>query len=191
MAKLYFKYGSMGSGKSWDLLRSSFNYTERGQNVLLLSSSIDNRYGNNIIKSRTGLEMPCISIAEDTNILDLFIAENNKEKINCVFVDEVQFMKKHHIIEMSDIVDTYDIPVICYGLRSDYKMEMFEGSSYLMAICDEIQEIKSVCWCGKNANINVRINDGNIVYEGEQIMIGGNESYISLCRKHYKNNQLK
>jgi len=190
MAKLYFKYGAMGSGKTLELLRVAYNYIERGQNVLLLSSGQDNRYGKNIIKSRTGIEMPSISINDELDIIALFINENLKCAVDCILVDESQFLSKKHIKQLSDIVDFYDTPVITYGLRSDSKLEPFEGSKYLMTIADDIQEIKSICWCGNKSIINARIIDGKISLDGPQIQIGGNESYISLCRKHFKEGKL-
>jgi len=191
MAKLYFRYGAMGSGKSLNLLSVAFNYQERNQNVLILTSAVDDRYGINKIKSRVGIEKEAKSISEETNIYDLFIKENTINKISCVLVDESQFLKKHHIIQLSDIVDLYDTPVICYGLRSSFTLEPFEGSMYLMTISDCIEELKTVCWCGKNANINARVVDNKITTTGEQIQIGGNESYVSLCRKHFKEGKIK
>jgi thymidine kinase len=189
MAKLFFRYSAMNAGKSLDLLKTCFNYEERDQNVLLLTSALDNRYGINKIKSRIGIERDAISICDDTNIIDVF--KNSDKKIDCILCDEVQFFKKHHIFELSDIVDNYDIPVICYGLRSDYKLEAFEGSIYLMVIADEIEELKTICHCGKKATVNARIVNGKIITDGEQIIIGGNESYISLCRKCFKLNKIE
>lgn len=189
MAKLFFRYSAMNAGKSLDLLKTCFNYEEREQNVLLLTSALDNRYGTNIIKSRIGIEREAISISDETNIIDVF--KSQKNKIDCVLCDEVQFFKKHHIHELSDIVDTYNIPVICYGLRSDASLEAFEGSLYLMLICDEIEELKTICHCGKKATVNARICNNKIVTGGEQIQIGGNESYISLCRNCFKKGIIK
>lgn len=192
MSKLYFKYGTMGSGKTLELLRVAYNYIERGQNVLLLTSSLDNRDGiNNKIKSRTGLEMDSISINDNTNIIEVYLKEDLIKKINCVLVDESQFLNKNQIDQLTDIVDIYNIPVMCYGLNSDYKNYPFEGSSYLMSVSDNIEEIKSICWCGKKSTTNARIINNKIIKEGEQIFIGGNESYISLCRKHFKENIIK
>lgn len=191
MAKLFFKYGAMGCGKSLELLRVAYNYIERNQNILLLTSSLDNRDGiSKKIKSRVGVEMGALMVSENTNILELVINEKIKQEIDCVLVDESQFLKKQHIEQLSEVVDKLDIPVICYGLKSDYKIEPFEGSTYLFAMSDNIEEIKSICWCGKKATINARIRDGKISKSGEQIQIGGNESYISLCRKHYKENKI-
>lgn len=186
MAKLYFRYGAMGSGKSIDLLKVAYNYEERGQKVLILTSGIDDRYGVGKVKSRIGIEKEAIIIKEDTNIFNLVI-----DKVDCVLVDEVQFLTKDQIYQLSDIVDYLNIPVITYGLKSDFMLEPFLASKYLMVLADVIEEIPTVCWCGKRANVNARIVNGKIVKEGEQIQVGGNESYISLCRKHYKEGKIK
>ena len=180
----------MGSGKSLEMIRVAYNYIERGQKILLLSSSLDNRYGENIVKSRTGIEMPCKSISDNTDITSIFINENIIKSVNCVLVDEAQFLKKQHIKQLSEIVDKYDTPVMCYGLRTDSKLCLFEGSMYLMAIADEISEIVSICTCGKKSIVNARIKNGKITTSGDQIEIGGNESYISLCRKCFKTGKL-
>jgi thymidine kinase len=194
MAKLYFRYGAMGSGKTIDLLKVSFNYKERGQKTLILTSSIDNRYGIGKIKSRIGIEEPAICISNADSILTIFklncIDENNSININCILVDEVQFFNEKQILELSDIVDNYNIPVIAYGLKSDFKQELFPGSKALLSICDVIENIPAICWCGKKATVNARILDNKIVYDGNQILVGGNEQYISLCRKHWKEGKI-
>jgi len=190
MAKLYFKYGTMGSGKSLELIRSSYNYIEKNQNVLLLSSCLDDRHGKDKIASRTGVEMPCISLQRNSDIVTIFKNQNKNKKIDCVFVDESQFLTKEQVKQLTEIVDRYNTPVIAYGLRTDFRLEVFEGSKYLLSISDEIQEIKSVCHCGHKATINARIVDGKITTKGEQVQIGGNESYISLCRKHFKEGKI-
>ena len=182
MAKLYFRYGAMNSGKSIDILKVAFNYEERGQSVLILTSGLDNRYGLNKVKSRVGIERDAYGVREDENILDSF----DYNDYDCVLVDEAQFFTKEQIFQLSDIVDTFNIPVICYGLRADFQNEPFPGSKYLMAISDKIEELKTVCWCGKKATVNARIVNNKIVYDGEQVQIGGNESYVSVCRKHFK-----
>lgn len=187
MAKLFFRYGSMSSGKSIDLLRSNYNYNENNKKTLCLTSAKDNRYGVGKITSRIGISTEAITISDEVNIFELV---KNIENVSCIFVDEIQFFTIKHIIQLSDIVDILNIPVICYGLRSDFQMNPFVGSSYLMGICDEIEEIKSICWCGKKAIINTRIINGEIVTNGEQILIG-NANYVSLCRKHYKEKKLK
>jgi len=190
MAKLYFRYSSMNAGKSIDLIKTNFNYNERGQNTLVLTSDLDNRYDKNQITSRIGLSTPAFSMKDDDDILSLFKKQNNDNIISCVLVDEVQFFTKKQIYQLSDIVDYYEVPVICYGLRSDFLMESFNGSKYLLTICDSIEELKCVCWCGKKATTNARLVNGKIAKSGEQIHIGGNESYISLCRKHYKEGKI-
>jgi len=197
MAKLYFRYGSMGSGKTIDLLKTSYNYKERGKKVLILTSIVDNRYGKSVVKSRIGLEEPAISVSNEDSILKIFkknCAEikNNILSINvdCVLIDEVQFFNEKQIIELTDIVDLYDIPVIAYGLKSDFKQELFPGSKALLSICDVIENIPVICWCGKKATVNARTVDDKIVYTGEQILIG-DTNYISLCRKHWKEGKLK
>jgi len=188
MAKLYFRYGAMGSGKSIDLLKTSFNYKERGQKTLILTSIIDNRYGEGKVKSRIGIEENAISVSSDDSVLEIF---KKNCKVDCVLVDEVQFLTEKQIIELGDIVDIYDIPVIAYGLISDFKQELFPGSKALLGICDTIENIPVVCWCGKKATVNSRLLDGKVIYDGDQILVGGNESYISLCRKHWKEGKIK
>lgn len=189
MAKLYFKYSSMGAGKSLDLLKTNYNYEERGKNVIRLTSSRDDRYGENIITSRVGISKSAIGITDEMNIFD-FIT-NYENSIDCILVDEVQFFKKHHIYELSDIVDILNIPVICYGIRSDFQTEPFEGSLYLLTIADEIEELKTLCSkCNKKAILNIRYKINNdtikIITEGDQVEIGGNDNYMPLCRKCYK-----
>lgn len=191
MAKLYFRYGAMGSGKSIDLLKVAYNYEERGQNVLIFTSSIDDRYGIGKVSSRIGIEKEARIIKNDTDVLLVTNIVLLNEKIDCVLIDEVQFLTKKQIFQLSDIVDYLNVPVICYGLRSDFKLEPFEASKYLMVLADVIEEIPTICWCGKRANVNARILDGKIVKKGEQVQVGGNESYISLCRKHYKEGKIE
>ena len=195
MAKLYFRYGVMSSGKSIDLLKVAHNYKELGKKTLILTSSIDNRYGIGKIRSRIGIEESAICISNDDSILDIFklncFDENESTNIDCVLIDEVQFFNEKQILELSDIVDIYNIPVIAYGLKSDFKQELFPGSKALLSICDVIENIPFICWCGRKATVNARIFDEKIVYSGEQIQIGGNESYTSLCRKHWKEGKLK
>lgn len=189
MAKLFFRYSTMNAGKSIDLIKTNFNYLENNRKTLCFTSSKDNRYGEGKITSRIGLSVDAISVFDDTNIFDFvynYIINNGQ--IYCVFVDESQFLNKNQVFQLADIVDGLDIPVICYGLRSDFVMEMFEGSKYLMSLADSIEEIKTICFeCKeKKAIINARITDGKIVTEGNQVMIGGNDTYKPLCRKCYK-----
>ena len=185
MAKLFFRYSTMNAGKSIDLLKCNHNYIENDQKTLCFTSNRDNRYEKGKITSRIGLSIDALLIYDDTNIFDIV---KNYENISCVFIDEVQFIKKEQVFQLADIVDELNIPVICYGLRSDFMLDAFESSKYLMAICDNIEEIKTICnKCKiKKAIINTRIINGKIIKEGAQIQIGGNESYKPLCRKCYK-----
>jgi thymidine kinase len=192
MAKLFFRYSSMGAGKSLDLLKTAYNYEELHKKILIFTSSKDNRFGENKVKSRTGLEKPAIGVDDEFNIFEYV---KNYFYADCVLVDEVQFFKKHHIYQLTDIVDKLNIPVIAYGLRSDFKTEPFEGSTYMLILADQIEELKTLCHeCDKKATLNVRYTtkEGtmglckSILTEGEQVQVGGNESYMPLCRKCYK-----
>ena len=191
MSKLYFRYSTMGAGKSLDLLKTAYNYVERNKNVLLLTSKFDNRHGLDKITSRVGLSMPAISISDSTNIFEYVKLQHSINKYDCVLIDEVQFLTKEHIWQLTDIVDKLDLTVITYGLRIDYRGEPFEGSCYLMALSDKIEELKTICEFGDKATMNLRVVDGNPVFEGDQVSIGGNESYIPVCRKYYKQQLLK
>jgi len=187
MAQLYFRYSTMGAGKSIEVQKVAFNYEERGQNPLIFTSSLDNRYADSgVVASRIGLKRRAISVNEEMNIFEVVKEYNDLFGVDAVIIDESQFLRKHHVEELTDIVDELNIPVMCYGLRADFRNELFEGSYWLLALADKIEEIKTICWCGKKALTNARIVDGKVVYTGEQIFIGGNESYIPLCRKHYK-----
>lgn len=195
MAKLYFYFGSMNSSKTAQALMVAHNYHERKQDVWLLKPVIDTREGNDsIIKSRCGISSKNVFLFDEkTNLLDEFFNHNVKTKTSCVIVDECQFLTKEQVIALSDVVDgTYNVPtpVMCYGLRTNFKGELFEGSKWLMAYADSIEEIKTICWCGRKATFNARIKDATIVKEGDEIMIGGNESYTSLCRKHWKEGKI-
>jgi thymidine kinase len=175
----------MNAGKSIDLIKTNFNYLENSRKTLCFTSAKDNRYGEGKITSRIGLSVDATPVFDDTNIFEIV---KNKINISCIFVDESQFLTKEQVFQLSDIVDILNIPVICYGLRTDFVMKMFEGSEYLMAISDSIEEIKTICFeCKeKKAIINARISNGKILTEGDQVQIGGNESYKPLCRKCYK-----
>lgn len=192
MAKLYFRYSAMNAGKSIDLLKVAYNYEERGQEVLLFTSALDKRYGVGNITSRIGVQKDAVAIEQDFDVYKYVLdyINNSNKKISCVLVDEAQFLTKHHIKQLSNVVDNFDIPVICYGLRTDFKGELFEGSYYLLALGDSIEEIKTICHCGRKATMNMRVSNGKPVYNGEQIQIGGNESYIAVCRKHYKEGKI-
>lgn len=177
MAKLYFRYGAMGSSKTANAVMVQYNYQERGQKALMLKPQLDNRDGERVVGSRAGLCAPC-SYVEELNVLPV-------EQYDCVIVDEAQFLKKAQVQQLVDIVDQMNIPVICYGLRTDFQGNLFEGSQWLLAWADTIEEVKTVCWCGRKATCNARVSGGKVIKAGEQILLGGNESYVALCRRHW------
>ena len=185
MAKLYFRHGAMGSSKTANALMVEYNYYERGKRALLAKPRVDTRDGERVIKSRMGLSSSCIFVEELVEMEDEALRE-----YDCVIVDEAQFCRKTEIEFFVHIVDDLDIPVICYGLRTDFRREPFEGSLWLLAWADVIEELKTVCWCGRGASCNTRISGGKIVKTGEQVMLGGDESYITRCRKHYAEENL-
>lgn len=186
MAQLYFKYGAMNSGKSFELLKVAHNYEEQNKAVRLFTSGIDDRDGVGYISSRIGKRREAKTVVKETNIYNEIMTENKKEKIWCVLIDEAQFLKKEHVFQLTKIVDDLGIPVMAFGLKNDFMNNLFEGSHYLLLHSEKIEEIKTICWyCGKKAIMNLRISDGTPVYEGDQIQIGGNESYFPVCRHHY------
>ncbi len=190
MAQLYYRYSTMNAGKSIELIKVAYNYEERGKKVLTLMPGVDNRYGVGLITSRIGIQREAIVVNEETDILDLFIKENAKGKVDCVLVDECQFLRKHHVQELVEIVDSFDVPVLAYGLKNDFRNELFEGSYYMLVYADKIEEIKTICWCGRKATMVARVVGGKFVKQGQQIVVGGNEMYVSLCRKHYNDGRL-
>ena len=190
MAQLYYRYSTMNAGKSIELIKVAYNYEERGKKVLVLVPAVDDRFGEGIVASRIGVSREATVINDETNLLKLFMEENEKGNIDCVLVDECQFLHKHHVQELVEIVDSYDTPVLAYGLKNDFRNELFEGSYYMLVYADKIEEIKTICWCGRKATMVARIVDGKFVKSGEQIVIGGNDMYISLCRKHYNDGRL-
>lgn len=185
--KLYFKYGVMGSSKSFDLIRIEYNYRERGMKTLVLVPEIDTRSSGKII-SRTGFSVDATTVSpvENLYLLAKTRLETNKEDIKVIFIDESHFLQKEQIDQLSDIADSLNIPVICYGLRTDFRGLLFEASKRLMELADEIEEIKAVCKCGRRANFTARFIDGKAINSGEQILIGA-EQYASYCRHCYKN----
>ncbi len=183
MAKLYFRYGAMGSSKTANAIMVQYNYQERGQKALLLKPRLETRDGEAMVSSRCGMAAPCRYVEE--------LNEINIEQYDCLIVDEAQFLTKAQVQQLVDIVDQKNIPVVAYGLRADFQGNLFEGSQYLMAWADTIEEVKTVCWCGRKATYNARIHNGKVVKTGEQIMLGGNESYVSLCRRHWTEGKLE
>ena len=182
MAKLYFRYGVMGSGKSANALMVRYNYEERGQRALMVKPMLDQREGERIVNSRIGLRHPCVWFEE--------LERMGREDIRayqCVIVDEAQFLTREQVRFLTDIVDEMNVPVICYGLRADFKGDLFPGSEALLAWADIIEEVKTICWCGKKAICNARFDQsGRVLKEGAQVVLGANDCYIGLCRKHWK-----
>lgn len=186
MAQLFFKYGAMNSGKTIEILKVAHNYEEQQKPVVLMTSGIDTREEVGVISSRIGLKREAIPIFSETPIFETI--QELSFKPYCVLVDESQFLEKKHVIDFARVVDELDIPVMAFGLKNDFKNDLFEGSKYLMLYADKLEELKTICWfCHKKATMNLRMNDHKPVYTGEQIQIGGNESYFPVCRKHYLN----
>ena len=185
MAKLYFKYGAMGSSKSAQALITQFNYEELGMKVWLIKPSIDDRDGKNIIRSRIGLQREAQVITPEENILETF---SKLSGIDVIIADEAQFFTPAQIDQLRTIVDDEDLPVLCFGLRTDFLTHFFPGAQRLMELADSLTEIKTVCACGRKATVNARIDaNGRIVTEGGQILLGGNDSYVAMCHKCWKN----
>ena len=186
MAQLYFKYGAMGSSKSANALMARFNYEERGQKTLMVKPQLDTRDGDHMVYSRIGLKHPCVYFDEMREMPEKVLQENA-----CIIVDEAQFLSREEVRYLVHLVDDCGIPVICYGLRADFRGELFPGSYELLVMADKLEEVKTICWCGKKAICNARVQNGKVVKEGEQVMLGGNESYVSLCRRHWAEGKLK
>ena len=187
MAKLYFYYSAMNAGKTTTLLQSSYNYHERGMDTLLFTPIIDDRVAAGTIASRIGLTKDAIPFDRSFNFFD-YIQEklSTMNKLKCILIDEAQFMSKEQVNQLAQVVDQLKLPVLTYGLRTDFLGSTFEGSHHLLALSDELIEIKTICHCGSKAIMNARLDGkGHMVREGEQIHIGGNDRYIALCRKHY------
>lgn len=187
MAKLFFYYSAMNAGKTTSLLQSSYNYQERGMNTLTFTPDFDNRYGEGKISSRIGLQCTAHTFSREFNFFD-YITQQKKivPNLKCVLVDEAQFLTKSQVQELCKVIDELNLPVLCYGLRTDFLGELFEGSRYLLGWADELVELKTICHCGRKATMNTRVNEqGQMVREGAQVEIGGNDRYISLCRKHF------
>jgi thymidine kinase len=188
MAKLFFNYSSMNAGKTTVLLQSAHNYRERGMNPLLFTPRLDDRFAVGVIKSRIGLQAEAVVFDAATDLFERTSAELDNRNIHCVLVDEAQFLSKDQVYQLTEVVDRLNIPVLCYGLRTDFQGELFEGSQYLLAWADELQELKTICHTGKKATMVVRVDEhGYAIREGSQVEIGGNDRYVSVSRKEFKN----
>ncbi|WP_373486660.1 thymidine kinase [Blastomonas sp.] len=186
MAKLYFYYASMNAGKSSTLLQAAFNYAERGMRAMLWTAAHDDRFGEGQITSRIGLNAPAHRFASDTDLFAAVALDLADAPLHCVLIDEAQFLTKAQAFQCARICDDLKIPVLCYGLRTDFQAELFPGSAQLLAIADHLVELKAVCECGAKATMNLRVDaEGNAVKQGAQTEIGGNDRYIALCRKHF------
>jgi thymidine kinase len=184
---MYFYYSAMNAGKSTTLLQSSFNYQERGMTPLIFTAALDNRYGVGKVTSRIGLQADAHLFDVSTDLYEKMCELNEKVQHHCVLVDECQFLTKDQVYQLTEIVDKLHIPVLCYGLRTDFQGELFEGSRYLLAWADKLVELKTICHCGRKANMVIRTDEhGNPIAEGDQVAIGGNDKYVSACRIHYK-----
>ncbi len=182
MAKLYFKYGAMGSSKTAQALITKFNYEERSMKVWLIKPAIDNRDGERVIRSRIGLQATCEIIFDGENIYDIFVS--NHSDCDVIIADECQFFTAEHIDQLRKIVDELNIPVMCFGLRADFMCKLFTGSKRLFELADSISEIKTICSCGAKATVNARLDENmNVVTEGAQVLLGGNDRYIAMCHK--------
>lgn len=184
MAQFYFKYGAMNSGKSIEIIKVAHNYEEQNKPVQIFTSALDNRSSIGTVASRIGFEREAIPVYPETDLFAMIQQLN--QPLYCILIDEAQFLLKHHVLQLARVVDELNIPVMAFGLKNDFTNELFEGSKYLLIYADKIEEIKTICWfCHKKATMNMRFSDGKPVYEGEQIQIGGNESYLPVCRKCY------
>lgn len=186
MAKLYFYYASMNAGKSTTLLQADFNYRERGMTTMLWTAELDDRGGDKAIESRIGLHAEANRFAAGTDLWERVMAAHKVEPLACVLVDEAQFLTKEQVWQLARVVDKEGIPVVCYGLRTDFQGELFPGSAALLGLADNLVELKGVCHCGRKASMNLRVDaSGAAVKQGEQTEIGGNDRYVALCRKHF------
>lgn len=187
MSKLYFYYSTMNAGKTTSLLQSSYNYQERGMRTMLFTAAIDDRYEIGKIKSRIGLEADANIFSREDDLFKIVSKEHRNDKVDCVLVDESQFLSRDQVFQLTEVTDRLSIPVLAFGLRTDFMGNLFEGSQALLAWADELRELKTICHCGKKATMVVRMDENNQpVRQGSQIEIGGNDRYISMCRKHFK-----
>ena len=192
MAKLYFRYSAMDAGKTLDLLKVAYNYEDRGQHTLVITSSVDRRAGDNKVKSRIGFDKEALSTTIEDNLFELVKQHMQEQTTACVLVDEIHFFNPEQIIQLSDVADYLNVPVICYGLRTDYRGQVFPAASTLLAIADTLEEVKTICHCGRKANFNMLVRDGVAIKEGSQVVVDDEDlkkidtRYVSVCRRHWK-----
>jgi thymidine kinase len=186
MAKLYFYYAAMNAGKSTTLLQADFNYRERGMETMLWTAAHDDRAGSGMISSRIAISAPAQTYSPEVDLFEAIGEELKKRELHCILVDEAQFLTRDHVLQLCRVSDELKIPVLCYGLRTDFQANLFEGSAALLALADALIELKAVCECGRKATMNLRVDDeGHAVAAGAQTEIGGNDRYIALCRRHF------
>lgn len=191
MAKLYFSYSTMNAGKTTVLLQAAHNYEERGMNIMLLTSSFDDRAGKGKIASRIGLSREADLFTPEMDLYNFIMERHREKELACVFVDEAQFLTEDQVWQLARFGDEQKKPVMCFGLRTDFQGKTFPGSAILLAISDQLREIRTICWCGSKAIMVVRLDrDGHILSDGDQIVIGGEDKYVSLCRKHWTQKDL-
>ncbi|HEL1602161.1 TPA: thymidine kinase [Streptococcus suis] len=184
MAQLYYKYGTMNSGKTIEILKVAHNYEEQGKPVVIMTSALDTRDAFGVVSSRIGMRREAVAIDDEMDIFGYI--EKMEPRPYCVLIDEAQFLRRHHVYDLARVVDELDVPVMAFGLKNDFRNELFEGSKHLLLLADKLDEIKTICqYCSKKATMVLRTQDGKPTYEGAQIQIGGNETYIPVCRKHY------
>ncbi|MEG3244315.1 thymidine kinase [Streptococcus suis] len=190
MAQLYYKYGTMNSGKTIEILKVAHNYEEQGKPVVIMTSALDTRDAFGVVSSRIGMRRDAVAIDDDMDIFGFI--EKMEPRPYCVLIDEAQFLRRHHVYDLARVVDELDVPVMAFGLKNDFRNELFEGSKHLLLLADKLDEIKTICqYCSKKATMVLRTQDGKPTYEGAQIQIGGNETYIPVCRKHYFSPEIK
>ena len=186
MAKLYFYYAAMNAGKSTTLLQADFNYRERGMETMLWTAALDDRLGVGAIGSRIALSAAAHTFDERIDLFEAISDELRKRKLDCVLIDEAQFLSQPHVLQLCEVADQLNIPALCYGLRTDFQAKLFPGSAALLALADSLVELKAVCECGRKATMNLRVDEeGHAIVRGQQTEIGGNDRYIALCRKHF------
>ncbi|HFI2691776.1 TPA: thymidine kinase [Streptococcus suis] len=184
MAQLYYKYGTMNSGKTIEILKVAHNYEEQGKPVVIMTSALDTRDAFGVVSSRIGMRREAVAIDDEMDIFGYI--QKMEPRPYCVLIDEAQFLRRHHVYDLARVVDELNVPVMAFGLKNDFRNELFEGSKHLLLLADKLDEIKTICqYCSKKATMVLRTQDGKPTYEGAQIQIGGNETYIPVCRKHY------